>query len=803
MAYTLQRTYTNSSPIVVSDGQLDKSTSLTFVGKTVQNYGGIIDQNFLQLLENFASPFAPGTVNETQGVPVRGQIWCDIGTNTLRYYDGTGFKKIGGAIASSTQPGTTAATRTTVSDGDLWLDNSNPSNPLLKMYSNNQWITVGPAGAQATVTGELLLDNNLVTHKAITFNIDGLRYAILSNDEVKYRTRQSTVDSSPIPGFYEVGPGLNIASTGTVLGNRFWGTATAAEKILLPQAPGLGDVFLSAYDFIRANVPGFTTGSLTVKNNTGLTLGASNQVSMGITNLNFVINNIATNGHTKFNTKDSGGTSHNVLTLYGNGNAAFGGDLNLVGGLITDQITTSTLSLVGTYESTNTTSGTLIVAGGAGIAKNVNIGGSITAAGSASVLGSVGIGTANVSVTSNRTSVTINGVTDNIISFKQNETLKAYIQTTSSEFNISTNNVPLKLQTLGSNSIRFDTNNNHRMRINEYGNVGIAVPLSDLINYTLQVNGTINASGNISEAGHPTLNTANFNAYTPTLTGTGASGTWDINITGSVGGTASHAAEAYLLNLNNEGTKQIKFNGWAGSSPGYQYSGAGNSIFGFSADSGVVDVYSDGDFYANSVNKVLNAGNFNAYTPTLTGTGASGTWPINISGTAPVASVALALSSTNDYNVQSIAASLNMVIGRDVEVQRNLIVAGYISTASYITAVGDIYAFNTSDRNLKTKIKPIKNALDKVCQLSGNTFEWIPEYLEKIPENFRKAQDVGVLAQEVETVLPEAVMTRPDGTMAVDYEKIVPLLIEAIKELRAELSDIKKPSLLDKLKGKK
>ena len=63
--------------------------------------------------------------------------------------------------------------------------------------------------------------------------------------------------------------------------------------------------------------------------------------------------------------------------------------------------------------------------------------------------------------------------------------------------------------------------------------------------------------------------------------------------------------------------------------------------------------------------------------------------------------------------------------------------------------------------------------------------------------------DVGVLAQEVETVLPEAVMTRPDGTMAVDYEKIVPLLIEAIKELRAELSDMKKPSLFDKLKGKK
>jgi hypothetical protein len=311
------------------------------------------------------------------------------------------------------------------------------------------------------------------------------------------------------------------------------------------------------------------------------------------------------------------------------------------------------------------------------------------------------------------------------------------------------------------------------------------------------VNGTINASGNISEAGNPTLNSANFNNYAPTLNGNAAYGTWDINITGSSTGLASHATEAYLLNLHNDGNKFISYQGWAGANPGYQYTGSGDGIFGFNANNGNINVYTDGDFYANSVNKVLNAGNYNTYAPALTGTGASGTWAINISGTAAVASVALALSSTNNYNVQSIAASLNMVVGRDMEVQRNVIVAGYIS------AVGDVYAFNTSDRNLKTKIKPIKNALDKVCKLSGNTFEWIPEHLATRPENLRKAPDVGVIAQEVETVLPEAVMTRPDGTMAVDYDKIVPLLIEAIKELRAELADIKKPSLMDKLEGKK
>lgn len=806
MAYTLQHTYNNLTPIVVPDGQLDKSTSLTFVGKTVQNYGGIIDQNFLQLLENFASPFEPGTTNGTQGIPVRGQIWCDVGTNTLKYYDGTGFKKIGGAFASAVEPGSTDATRATVSEGDLWLDNSNTSNPLLKMRSNNQWVTVGPAGAQATVTGELILDNNLQTHEVITFNIDGKRHAILSNDETTYRTRTSATDSSPIPGFYTVGPGFNINDTGDVLGNRFWGTATGAERILLPQPPGLGDVYLTAHDFIRANVAGFTTGSLTVKNNNGLTLGANNQVTMSITNTDYNINNIANNSNIRFNTKDSGGTSHNVLNMFGNGNATFGGDLNLIGGLNVNQISTVTLALTGNYNSNSTASGTFIVTGGAGIGGNVNIGGNIRAANNAIFSGSIGIGTANVSVINNRTSVTINGVTDNIISLKQSETLKAYIQTTSSEFNIATSGVPLRLQTLGSNSIRFITNGSDRMRVNEYGNVGIAVPISNFINYTLQVDGTINANGNISEFGRPTLNTANYTNYAARLDGNNVvSGSlWDINITGSVGGTALHAAEAYRLNLGNENeTKLIIGNTWAGASgayAGYIYSGSGNTRFGFSATAGVCNVYADGDFYANEgVNLVLNLGNYNTYVPTLTGTGASGSWNIN----ALTATTAAALVTTNDYTVQNITATLDVWANRDLHVLRNAGVVGYITSGSYISAVGDIYAFNTSDRNLKTKIKPIKNALDKVCELSGNTFEWTAEQLEKIPENFRKAQDVGVIAQEVQQVLPEAVMTRPDGTLAVDYVKIVPLLVEAIKELRTELAEIKKPSLLDKLKGKK
>ena len=99
---------------------------------------------------------------------------------------------------------------------------------------------------------------------------------------------------------------------------------------------------------------------------------------------------------------------------------------------------------------------------------------------------------------------------------------------------------------------------------------------------------------------------------------------------------------------------------------------------------------------------------------------------------------------------------------------------------------GDLIAFSTSDSSLKTNLEKIPNALDKVSKLNGYTFNWN----EKSGKD-QTARDAGVIAQEVEAVLPEVVTTRDDGTKAVRYEKLVPLLIEAINDLRAELEILK------------
>tara|TARA_B100000287_G_scaffold69796_1_gene61296 strand:- start:6972 stop:8744 length:1773 start_codon:yes stop_codon:yes gene_type:complete len=102
-----------------------------------------------------------------------------------------------------------------------------------------------------------------------------------------------------------------------------------------------------------------------------------------------------------------------------------------------------------------------------------------------------------------------------------------------------------------------------------------------------------------------------------------------------------------------------------------------------------------------------------------------------------------------------------------------------------LRVAGDITAFYSSDRRLKDNISPIKNALDKVSSISGNTFKWNEK-----SEN--QGEEVGVIAQEIEALgLPGITTTRNDGTKAVRYEKLIPLLIEAIKELKVEVDELK------------
>jgi hypothetical protein len=111
-----------------------------------------------------------------------------------------------------------------------------------------------------------------------------------------------------------------------------------------------------------------------------------------------------------------------------------------------------------------------------------------------------------------------------------------------------------------------------------------------------------------------------------------------------------------------------------------------------------------------------------------------------------------------------------------------------------IRATGNVIAYYSSDIKLKNNIENIKNPIKKLMQINGVEFDWTDEYIQNkggVDGYFIKKHDIGVIAQEIEKVLPEAVATRNDGEKAVKYELIVPLLIEAIKEQQIQINILK------------
>lgn len=115
-------------------------------------------------------------------------------------------------------------------------------------------------------------------------------------------------------------------------------------------------------------------------------------------------------------------------------------------------------------------------------------------------------------------------------------------------------------------------------------------------------------------------------------------------------------------------------------------------------------------------------------------------------------------------------------------------------TTGEIRATNEITAYYSSDERLKENIVTINDALSKVQKLRGVMFDWKQEVIDQRggEDNFFvRKHDTGIIAQEVEAVLPEVVATREDGYIAVKYEKLAGLIIQAINELALEVKELK------------
>ena len=142
------------------------------------------------------------------------------------------------------------------------------------------------------------------------------------------------------------------------------------------------------------------------------------------------------------------------------------------------------------------------------------------------------------------------------------------------------------------------------------------------------------------------------------------------------------------------------------------------------------------------------------------------------------------VDSTDSNNITwQVADGGNMGIGGAASTNQ-LTVYGSMHVNSNITAGADVVAYYSSDVKLKDNISNISFPLEKIEQLNGVQFAWNSLAEDKTGEEY------GVIAQEVEQVLPLAVAERDNGFKAVRYEKLIPLLIESIKELSEKVKQL-------------
>jgi hypothetical protein len=168
--------------------------------------------------------------------------------------------------------------------------------------------------------------------------------------------------------------------------------------------------------------------------------------------------------------------------------------------------------------------------------------------------------------------------------------------------------------------------------------------------------------------------------------------------------------------------------------------------------------------------------------------GGTGAVTITNSGVRSIAAgTGVAVSATTGDNC---SISIGQSVATSANVQFNSLGIGMAAsaTAGRIDATNDIVAFSSSDIRFKENIKPIENALDKIRKISGNTYDWKAE--NKVEHGY-EGNDVGVIAQEIEAVLPQLVQTRENGYKAVKYDKLVALLIEGIKDQQLQIEQLR------------
>jgi len=373
MPYTINFSDTvNKTAITVEDGSVpNQETSLQFPGKNSNNYGQVIGENFLHLLENFAKNSAPSR-------PVEGQLWYDItpGINQLKVYDGTNWVSSGGLRKGGNQPGASESTA-----GDLWVDTGNQQ---LYLFTGAGWILVGPefsTGLSSGTKPESIQGTDDLAHSIVKIQVGGKVVAIISSEQFTPKAN--------IAGFSTLQPGVNLSAT-DVEGDgipKMYGTAEKADALVV------GSQTVAANNFLRADTTSSSDFGLKIKNNAGVEVGLSGTLKLSVEGQAGVLSHQTAGSNIDFKVNDSG-VSRTVMRIDATQKVGINTTgpteaLHVVGNILindggTNNNTIGKLQVQNPNDSTSVGTGAITTLGGVGISKsltvgeNVSIGGNLT-----------------------------------------------------------------------------------------------------------------------------------------------------------------------------------------------------------------------------------------------------------------------------------------------------------------------------------------------------------------------------------------------------------------------------------------